>query len=367
MSVNTKLEKASEQEATLRRAAVWMLGVVTVILVTAALRSTALVSSTVAIAFFAALATWPADEAVRNRVSGSAQWLGHLAAMGLILLVFGLFLGGLVLAARQIIGTLPQYESVAERWIDRLAELSQGPGLDTNGMAVTDQLINPVMGFASMVVQSTSSLAGILSLIFFMVLLMLVEAPRFAAKLKAATVSGNGDAYQHVLLAIAERVRRYLAVRTFLGAATAMFYMGWSWAWGLDFIFVWALLAFLFNYAPTIGSFMAGVPPIAMAFLQLGPWPAALYAGGVILFEQIMGNYVDPKMQGRQLALSPLAILISLLFWSWVWGVAGALVAVPMTLVLLIVCERIDALRPFALFLSNCRDMEELKSSLEDR
>ncbi len=350
----------------MRLLTVWLLAIIAVILVIAALRNAALVSSTLAVAFFAALAIWPADSAIRDRVPVSARWLGHFAAMGLMILVFGLFLGGLVLAARQIIGTLPQYEEVASRWMNRLMEVTSLPSVASNNFPVSEQLINPVMGFASMVVQSTSGLAAILSLIFFIVLLMLVEAPRFGKKLDATTTSGNGDQYQYILLEIAERVRWYLAVRTLLGLVTALFYFGWSWAWGLDFIFVWALLAFLFNYVPTIGSFMAGVLPIMTAFMQLEPWSATLYAAGVVLFEQVMGNYVDPKLQGRQLALSPLVILISLMFWSWVWGVAGALVAVPMSLVLLIVCEQVEALQPFALFLSNRRNIEELKASVED-
>ena len=86
---------------------------------------------------------------------------------------------------------------------------------------------------------------------------------------------------------------------------------------------------------------------------------------GLLLIEQVMGNYADPKLQGRELSLSPLVILVALMVWSWVWGIAGTLVAVPMTLVMMIVFARVPALRSVALFLSNHRDVDELMRSVD--
>lgn len=354
------------QELHLQRNAVFLLAIVTVILVAAALKSSTLVSSTIALSFFITLATWPVDDMVRKRVPEKFRWLGHLAAAGLMLLVFAIFLGGLVLSARQIIGELPQYESLIADEIHNLLQMTQQQGLETDVSSLTDRLINPVVTLATTAIQSTSSFAGILSLIFFLVLLMLFEAPRVGEKLAGSTLSHESQ-FQNVLITIAERLRWYLAVRTLMGVLTGALYFLWSWIWGLDFTFVWALLAFLLNYVPTIGSLLAGLLPIALAFLVMPLWSAVAFAGGLIVIEQFMGNYLDPKLQGQQLALSPVVILISLLFWSWMWGIAGALVAVPMTTVILIVCERFAPLMPIALFLSNRQNQRDLKASLNDK
>ncbi|MFZ3585231.1 AI-2E family transporter, partial [Loktanella sp. DJP18] len=86
----------------------------------------------------------------------------------------------------------------------------------------------------------------------------------------------------------------------------------------------------------------------------------AIIAAGIFAIEQIIGNYVDPRVQGRQVSLSPLVVLITLLVWSWVWGVAGAILAVPITIATMIVCAFVPPLRPFALLLSNASDYDSL-------
>lgn len=355
------------EQARERRIIVWLLSTLVVMAGVTVLYITAWLSSTLALAFFIALAVWPVDADIRDRTPPSLKWLGHIAALALILIVFALFLGGIFLAARQVVAGLPEYEDAIQAWVENLgASVAVPRALEDNGGALSGRLIDPVVGFASTIVQSTSQLAGTLSLIFFLVLLMLLEAPTLARKLQSATTRRRGKEYRVVLHAIATRVRRYLAVRTVLGLATALLYMAWSGFWSLDFIFVWGLLAFLFNYVPTIGSLVAGILPAAFALLQIGPGPALLYAAGLLIIEQVMGNYVDPKLQGRQLALSPLAVLIALFFWSWIWGLAGALTAVPMTLVLMFVLAKIPALQPAALFLSNCGTVDDLRVVTSD-
>ncbi|WP_265515720.1 AI-2E family transporter [Nitratireductor luteus] len=356
-------DKMSGRSDLATRLGLWLMGIIAVVLVIAALRATAWISSTLALAFFIALALWPVDIFIRHRTPRWMQWLGHAAALALMLIVFALFLGGIVLAAGQIAANLPKYEGVTLAWGEKLSawiDLSSVMGNDESTLA--SRLMDPAVSFASAIVQSTSHLAGILSLIFFLVLLMLVEAPLLSRKLQSVTGRWDGERYRSTLSTIAARVRWYLAVRTMLGLITGLLYLLWSWLWGLDFIFVWGLLALLLNYIPTVGSLIAGLLPVAFAFLQLNIWTAALYGLGLLVIEQVMGNYVDPKLQGQQLALSPLAILVALIFWSWVWGWAGALVAVPMTLVVMIVTAKIPVLQPVALFLSNCKDGDELRA-----
>ncbi len=143
--------------------------------------------------------------------------------------------------------------------------------------------------------------------------------------------------------------------------------MGWLSLFGIDFILVWGLLALLLNFIPTVGSLIAVISPVLFAFVQKDPGTAMLVAGGLLLIEQIMGNFVDPRLLGKKISVSPLMILVALLVWSWIWGVPGALIAVPMTILVVVTFAQIPALRPVALLLSNERDLADLAEQLAQR
>ena len=80
---------------------------------------------------------------------------------------------------------------------------------------------------------------------------------------------------------------------------------------------------------------------------------------GLVLIDQVIGNYLDPRLQGRTLNMSSLVVLISVILWGWIWGVVGTLLAVPMTVTIMSACERIPALRPIAILLQGGPDEGE--------
>lgn len=293
------------------------------------------------------------------------RWLGHVAAMTAISILFILFLGGILLAAQQIVAKLPAYESSLENVMGWFWTVSDMPNaISEDSGVVSGRAIDWAVGLASGLLQSISHLAGILSLIFFLVLLMLVEAPANAAKLEIITGREDGQAYRNTLYNIARRIRWYLAIRTLLGVGNGILYFMWSWFWNVDFALVWGLLAFLLSYVPTVGSLLSGILPVAFAAMQLEPLETVAFGSGILLIEQVMGNYVDPKLQGKELSMSPVVIMAALMIWTWTWGIAGALLAVPMTLVFLIIFAGTPGLQPLALLLSNHNDIDELRTAL---
>ena len=110
------------------------------------------------------------------------------------------------------------------------------------------------------------------------------------------------------------------------------------------------------HYVPRFGSIIAGVLAVLVAFLQLGPLWALIAAGGIIAIDQAIGNVLDPRLQGRALDISPLVVLLSVIFWGWIWGVPGMILAVPMTATLITLCELVPALRPAAILMSGSGD-----------
>lgn len=339
----------------------WMLGLLLALALLWTLRLTVSITLPVAIAIIIAFSVWPVSQWVQGHVPKRLGWLGNSAALALVVLILVLVAGGISLAAQQLLQQIPQEMGpLRERAVTmardlKLERLLGGPDQISGALG---RGVETVAGYAKTLLGvATSAVAGLV-LVFFLVLLMLAEAFTWRAKLDS--LSGGRDQWSDAVTAIGQRFRHYFLARMLLGAATGALYAGYLALFGVDLLLVWGILAFLLNFIPTVGSLIAGLLPILYAALTKDPTTALLVAGGLLVIEQVMGNYIDPKVLGRQLAISPLVILISLLLWSWVWGVVGALVAVPMTVLLIVVFANVPALRPVALLLSDERDIEGL-------
>jgi hypothetical protein len=117
---------------------------------------------------------------------------------------------------------------------------------------------------------------------------------------------------------------------------------------------LYGILAFVFNFIPSIGSIIVTVLTILMCIVQFAPvWSPVIFVGIMTLsIEMVLGNIIDPKLQGGQLNLSPVFILISLAIWGYIWGIVGMFIAVPLTCCCEILCANIKGLQPIAIILS---------------
>jgi AI-2 transport protein TqsA len=352
---------------------VWLFGILAALAVAWTLKQTLWLTMPFVAAFFVAVAIWPVPRALQAVLPRWLGWLGTVAAMLIVLLVLAAFFAGIWYAASQIAAQWPQYDRQFQDLWDRAAgwlngqmaaaggAADSGEGTPAGGSQAVESPWSLVSDYAAGIVQSLGRVIAMLGLIFFFVLLMLIEAPVWRAKLTDATRGVRTDAWLQVVHDVGRRFRWYVLVRAVLGAATGFLYGLWLFAWGVDFAVVWGLLAFLLNFVPTLGSLLAGVLPVAFAFVQLDWQTALLVAAGILVIEQIMGNWIDPWVQGKQLSLSPLMLLFMLLVWGWIWGAAGALLAVPLTALLTIVMMRVPALSPIALALGNETDRPRLR------
>jgi AI-2 transport protein TqsA len=353
--------------------------VITVILAGSMLRATAVVMIPIVFSVFLALLVAPVDRWGRRHAPERAAWLGHAAAMGVILLVLLAFVGSIWIAAQQLMERLPDNMGVESAAIPLAGpadpsetvppNASDGSGqaeeageeagiadrlgtlFSSAGDSFLGRLVDWAAGYASTILATAGTVLGGAVLVFFLTLLMLIEGPAWRDKMRALRRGPSEGVVTDAADEIAEKLRRYLWTRTVIGVLTALLYVGWLWLFGIDLLFVWGLLAFVLNYIPTLGSLIAGLAPIAYALLTRDLGTAALAAAGVLAIEQVMGNYVDPRMQGRQISISPLVVLIVLLFWGWIWGIAGAVLAVPITIALLILSSHVPPLRPLAVIL----------------
>ncbi|HDL18350.1 MAG TPA: AI-2E family transporter [Bacteroidetes bacterium] len=122
---------------------------------------------------------------------------------------------------------------------------------------------------------------------------------------------------------------------------------------GVDFAVVWGMLTFLLNYIPNIGSIIATAPPILVAFLQFDSFLRPLWITVLLLLVQMaMGNIIEPKFMGKSLDLSPLVVILFLIFWGFLWGIVGMILAVPIAATIKIVTANFPALRPVSVLMS---------------
>lgn len=337
----------------------WLLGGLLTIGLLWFFRAAAAVTLPLVAGILVALAVLPIATKVRAALPRGLAWLGYVAAMAVVLGFLALFIGGVSLAASQVAG---QASELVPR-IRSAIEASPFAGMIDQGRSL-DQLAGSLGGYARQIASSAGSILSGIVLIFFLSLLILTESDDWRAKARAAS-PGDGHGWTDSATAVGQRFRRYFLARLFLGAVTGALYAAWLGLFGLPLLLVWAMLALLLNFIPTVGSLIAGTLPVLFAFALKDFGTAMLIAGGLLAIEQVIGNFIDPRLMGRQLSISPFVVLVSLLLWTWVWGLAGALIAVPMTVLLTIAFAHIPKLRRVALLFSNERDLDGLARHTE--
>lgn len=152
---------------------------------------------------------------------------------------------------------------------------------------------------------------------------------------------------------ISQSIEEYLGLKTLISLLAGVLTTLALWLFGVQFALLWGVLTFLLNFIPNVGALLATMPPIIMALFQSGaPGFALLVASVLVVIHLIVGNYLEPKIMGRGLNLSPLVVLFALIFWGWMWGGVGMLLAVPITAAVNIALEEYDPNMPLVKMIS---------------
>jgi predicted PurR-regulated permease PerM len=270
--------------------------------------------------------------------------------------VFGL----LVLLASQ---SVAEFQVVLPRYIARLQDLQQGwllaleERLDLPVRSYVDSSLfdaqavaQAVVEFAGSTIQRAASFLSQVFLVFLIMVFILAEATVFPDKLRV--IVGPGRSWDDRLAKVIKEVQEYLGIKTVVSLMTGLLLGVWCWAMNLDFPVLLGLIAFVLNYVPTVGSIIAAVPAVLLSIILQGTVSHAfLVALGYVIVNTGFGNILEPSLMGRRLGLSTLVVILSLLFWGWTWGPVGALLSVPLTMVIKIWLENTQDLRWVAVLL----------------
>ena len=300
------------------------------------------------LAIFIAIVTAPPMLWMQRK--GLPRWLG------LLIVVLGVLGVGLVFVS--LIGTsikdfsqdIPLYESKLENQRTAIIAWLDHHGIKTSKLALKD-IFNPAAAM-KLVGNVLNSLGNVLTngfLILMTVIFMLMEAASFPAKIDS--IWRNPQTSQAYLDKFVGDVKHYMAIKTVTSLVTGFLAAAWLTILGVDYPLLWGLLAFALNYVPNIGSIIAAVPPVLLAIVQLGLVRAIGTAAGYLVINLLMGNLIEPRFMGRGLGLSPLVVFLSLLFWGWVLGPVGMLLAVPLTMTAKIALDSREETRWIAVIL----------------
>jgi len=286
------------------------------------------------------------------RLRGAPRWAVPVLAALVVL-------GGAVAATLLFVQGATQMVRQAPELIARIEDILQQAGREIGlskplNLATLTGKIN-VPGVAGDVLGGVGGLvSGLLLMITYFVFLLAGQAGMQRKLAKLSDSAGGANSIEVVARHIAGEFETYMWVQTVTGIIIAAGSALIMFAVGLDNVAFWTIVLFLLCYIPMLGVTVGSIVPALFALLQFSSWwQAAVVIGGIQVVAFVVGNFIYPRMQAESQNIAPVATLLSLAFWGSLWGLTGAFLAVPLTLMVMMVCANFPRSRWVAVLLSN--------------
>lgn len=300
--------------------------------------------------FFWFLINATADGAARLAPS-LPRFIHICAAVALFLITLWLPVKFISTSVPDVVAAAPEYQRNFENMVANILtklNMEKGPLLE-------QMRSNLNLGeIASIVASAVTGLASSGLIVVMYIIFLFLEQGSFSSKIDALfPIREKREKIRNVISNISARVRTYILIKTAMSLITGMIsYIVMS-AVGLDFAPFWAAMIFLLNFIPSIGSIIGTIFPALLSLFQFDTlMPFFIIGGGIGAVQVIIGNFLEPRVMGNSLNLSTMVILLCLVFWGAVWGVAGAFLCVPLTVIIMIIFAEFKATRSIAILLS---------------
>jgi predicted PurR-regulated permease PerM len=313
-------------------------GLAAAVLVAAALAQANTVFAPLALALFIIAIVWPLQHWLQVRMPKLlALAVTILLTVSVFLTFASLVVWGFGRVVRSIVANLARYQMLYDNsvtWLD-------AHGVSVAGLWAEHFNVQWLLRVSQVVTGRLNTTLSFWLITLLYVVLGLLEVDDVRRKVEALH---NREAARVLLqgsAVAAARFRRYLVVRTQMSAMTGLLVGAFAWLAGLQFPIEWGVIAFALNYIPFIGPFIATVFPTLLAMAQFHSWQAVL---GVFIclnvIQFVVGSYVEPRVSGNVLAISPLVVLFATFLWTFLWGLVGTFIGVPMALAALTFCDQ---------------------------
>ncbi|NPA66889.1 MAG: AI-2E family transporter [Epsilonproteobacteria bacterium] len=259
------------------------------------------------------------------------------------------------------------YHIIKEQFMQHLysyIEKLYGYGIEFSYEQIKDflQRIDVAGFFKKLIAQANNQFSNIF-LIIFMVAFMLVESDIFHKKMIA--ISQRYDIDTAVISEIIEKVKSYFIIKMKTSMLTGFLVFLVLWYFHIKYSLVLAVIAFLFNFIPVVGSIIAAIPAVLLALLQYDMLHMFMVTGGYLIINVLVGNILEPRIMGKGLGLSALVIFLSMTFWGWMFGPTGMILSVPLTMTLQYLFAQYPETKWVAILLSDEVGIEKEQKKLK--
>ena len=293
------------------------------------------------------------------------NWLTMILALISIGVFFGFAINMVSSNVSQVAAAAPQYKANFDILISKLPVNPDFDLLASIRTWVTGLEIAPII---QTLASTFTTMIGNVSIVLFYVMFMLLEQGTFKKKIQVIFPDQKQQgSVMSILTHAQEDIQTYLWIKTLTSSITGVVSYAVLIMVGVDFAGFWAFTIFMLNFIPTIGSIIATLFPALLALIQfdtVGPFFIVLACVGAI--QVMVGNFLEPKLMGNTLNVSPFVVMMSLTLWGSVWGIAGMFLSVPITVMLLIVFAHFEKTRYIAILLSGNGNLKFAEHNEDD-
>jgi len=277
--------------------------------------------------------------------------LTSLIIFSIIVIVLYLFGSFLISSSHEIGQNIPLYQEQFHKLSPKIVEFFDKFNIQIDKENLLS-MIEPakILSYSTNIFKSMGSVAVNLFLTLALILFLLLESKTIFEKILYLAKTKN---QQHKLESFFTSVNRYFVIKTFTSFLTALIVYMMLKYFDLQYALLFSVLAFVLNYIPSIGSIIAAFPPLFIAILQLSMMDTIMLSIGYFIINVFIGSFLDPKLMGQGLGLSTLVVFVSMVFWGWIFGPIGMLLAVPLTIVIKIASDKSDNYHWLSVMLSD--------------
>jgi AI-2 transport protein TqsA len=312
------------------RGLILLLGVATVVIAVAGIRATAWLVGPLFLALMLVIAAHPVQGWLRRR--GWPVWAGTLALIVVVYVGLLALAAVLLVSVGQLATLLPQYSAEFDALLASFQQTLVGFGIGPEQIQAATQGIslNSILGAVGGILAGFSGLLSVVVLILALLLFFIADAATFDKRLNG--IAADRPHVVGALESFARGTRSYLVVTAVFGGIVAVLDTGALAIIGVPLAFLWGVLAFITNFIPNVGFIFGLIPPAILALLT-GGWQMLLLVVVVYcVLNVVIQSLIQPRYTGASVGLSATVTFVALLFWAWVLGPLGALLAIPLTL-----------------------------------
>jgi predicted PurR-regulated permease PerM len=323
------------------RLVIYLVALAALVVILFGIRASASIINPILLATVITITVLPIPGRLKER--GLPGWLSLVLSILLVVVILLLVIGTIFFSVTKLSTELPTY----------LAEGSAQATEDLSSTGTTSIEIDQLtMGIGPI---AQSALAAVLDVLVTFGLALVIFFFMISAALALPTPSrmglDPGSSVVSRISSLTEDVRKYMTVLTGVNFLVGIFDTVFLWVLGVDFALLWGLLAWFMGYIPSVGFIIALIPPVLMTYAQYGLQKALFVLVGYILINGGVENFYKPKVMGQKLSVSPLIVFVGLFIWGYLLGGIGAILAVPMTMLVIIIMENFEGTRPIAVLM----------------